>query len=264
MNCAEFVNLVHPYLDDEMDLVHSLAIEQHLKECSACSRMCNEWRSLRTAISSASLYFAAPHGLEQRVRSVLPQKTFSADRLRESSNVRRLFSAAARSWNWRGLLVPFGAVALVLLLLLPVTIRHSAENRLVEEITSAHVRSLMLDHKADIASSDQHTVKPWFDGKLEYAPPIVDLAVSGFPLVGGRLDYIQGRRVAALVYLRRQHFINLFVWPATSDSPGKEKAILRHGYNLICWEDSGMTCWAVSNLNRAELADFARLLKRPL
>ena len=259
MNCPELENIVHAYLDGEVDLVRSLAIEQHLKECRACARICGERRSLQTAISGAWLYFDVPQGLEQRVRSALGQPKVRVTQ--PSAGVLQLVSAA-RTWHWRGLLLPFGTVALVVLLLLPLTLRHSAENRLVEEVTSAHVRSLMLNHKTDVASSDQHTVKAWFDGKLDYAPPVIDSTPGGFPLIGGRLDYVQGRPVAALVYQRHQHFINLFVWPMANDSPGRQNAFARRGHNLIYWEDSGMIFWAISDLNRAELADFARLLRQ--
>jgi anti-sigma factor RsiW len=262
MNCQEIENIVHAYLDGEVDLLRSLAIEQHLKACPACTGMCGEWRSLRTAIAGESLYFDAPQGLEQGVRSALGEPKAGAGQSSRTAGVRQFLAASAPTWNWRGLLLPFGAVALVLLLLLPLTLRHSVDNRLVEELTAAHVRSLMLDHKTDVASSDQHTVKPWFDGKLDYAPPVVDLAASGFPLVGGRLDYVQSRSIAALVYQRRQHFINLFIWPASDNSPPKEKPFVQRGYNLIRWEESGMDFWAVSDLNLGELADFARLLRQ--
>src|SRR5206468_11378778 len=127
---------------------------------------------------------------------------------------------------------------------------------LATQLIASHVRSLMADHLTDVASSDQHTVKPWLDAKLDFAPPVVDLSSEGFPLIGGRLDYLDNRPVAALVYGRRKHFINLFVWPAASHAAKVPKTITREGYQLLHWADSDFNYWTVSDVNVNDLQLF--------
>jgi anti-sigma factor RsiW len=137
----------------------------------------------------------------------------------------------------------------------------AAQLALAEEAVSSHIRSLMANHLADVASTDQHTVKPWFNGKLDFSPPVKDLAEEGFPLTGGRLDYLEGRPVAGLLHRRNRHIINLFVWPS-SRSGSRPEAFSIKGYNVVHWTESGMTFWAVSDLNRKELDQFAQHQRR--
>ena len=137
----------------------------------------------------------------------------------------------------------------------------TSEDLIAREIVSAHIRSMMANHLTDVPSSDQHTVKPWFDGKLDFSPPVVDLGSKGFSLIGGRLDYAGNRPVAALVYQRRQHFVNLFVFPSVDNLESGNKMTARQGYNLIHWSRSGMTFWAVSDINLGELQEFSEYLQ---
>ncbi len=253
MNCREAETIIPGYLDGELDLMRSLELERHLGECAACAQVQRKGQSLQTTLAGSHLHFEAPKGLDTRLRSAL----------RKASRTEDPAPAAPRRWSWRWstILAPVGAAALGLLIAVPLATRESGENRLAEEIVSAHVRSLMLDHKTDVPSSDQHTVKPWFDGKLDFAPPVTDLAEQGFPLVGGRLDYVNNRPVAALVYQRRKHIINLFVWPEAADADTGVAARALRGYNELHWTAGGMSFWAVSDLSPAELREFGLLIK---
>jgi anti-sigma factor RsiW len=158
-------------------------------------------------------------------------------------------------------LMPVAASAVVVLLAVFVAFNQGADNRLTEEVVSSHIRSRLAEHLTDVASSDQHTVKPWFAGKLDFAPPVADLKEQGFPLQGGRLDYLHNRVVAAEVYKRNDHVINLFVWPAAENRNTAKKLSAAKGYNVISWENAGMSYCAVSELNPVELREFADLLK---
>jgi anti-sigma factor RsiW len=157
--------------------------------------------------------------------------------------------------------MPVAASAMVAVLAVFVAFNQVADNQLTNEVVSSHIRSRMANHLTDVASSDQHTVKPWFAGKVDFAPPVIDLKEQGFPLQGGRLDYLQNRVVAAEVYKRNDHVINLFVWPASGNRSTTKKLSVAKGYNVISWEDSGMNYAAVSELNAVELREFADLLK---
>jgi anti-sigma factor RsiW len=250
MNCAEAKDLMHAYADGELDLVHALEMEKHLADCAACSRAYENIRSLKSALKSDPLYFKAPLGLERRIQASLYGE-------------KRKPATAPFAWtNLLRIAIPVAAAAVLAFLLIPIFTRPSIDERLVLEVTASHVRSLMADHRTDIASSNQHTVKPWFEGKLDFAPTVVDLTQQGFPLVGGRLDYIEGRPAAALVYQRNKHSINLFIWPASTKSDRSEKATVQKGYNLIHWRASGMNYWAISDLNAAELKQFVELLMK--
>jgi anti-sigma factor RsiW len=253
LNCRETQTLIHGYVDGELDLVKSLEIEQHLHECPACTEAHTSLEALRTAIKSTDLYFQTPPGIANRVRSAA-RTAGRVDRAHRTLRIRRgpLLGVAAS-------LALFMVAGWALLRVLPA---RSADDFLAQELIAGHVRSQMLpSHRFDVASTDAHTVKPWFQGKLDFSPPVRDLASQGFPLVGGRLDYLDNRPVAALVYQRRKHTINLFIWPTAPGSEPSAKTMKLKGYNLIKWKSSGMTYWAVSDLNESELQEFARLIQ---
>jgi anti-sigma factor RsiW len=166
--------------------------------------------------------------------------------------------------GWLRVGVAFAATMLFAALIWSVVPRNlspSSDDLLARDIVDDHIRSLMVDHLTDIPSTDQHTVKPWFDGKLDYAPPVKDLSELGFKLIGGRLEYLAGKPVAALVYQHGNHFINLYVWPANRQPETEVAVTKKQGFNLFHWTSGGMTYWAASDLNDTELREFAQLIR---
>jgi len=238
MNCEEATKLMDGYLDGELDPITSKTIEQHLLECRNCDQAYKTHGSLIRALGNATPYYKAPAELRERIQSSLRKEIGEQATRNGGQNTRSLFPRKqpeprtillGTSWNWLGLAAAILLAAIIGWNLLPRLQRPGADQLLATQLIASHVRSLMANHLTDVASSDQHTVKPWMDAKLDFAPPVVDLASEGFPLVGGRLDYLDNRPVAALVYQRRKHFINLFDWPAASDSAKTTKAITHQG-----------------------------------
>ena len=249
MTCEETQHLFDAYLDDEVDLPEKLAIENHLKDCRSCARILLRLRELVSALRKGALRFKAPAHLMAMVQAGMP---------RTNPRVHR----SIPYWQWAG-----AAAALILIVALawvvPARTRQSSmEAQLIGEIVSNHVRSMMANHLTDIASSDSHNVKPWFADKLDFSPQVMDLSEQGFPLIGGRMDYLDKRPVAALVYRHNQHLMNLFVWPADESLTRSETQFSIRGYNLIRWNQNGMTYWLISDLNPAEMSEFAGVLRQ--
>jgi anti-sigma factor RsiW len=248
MTCQQAKELINAYADGELEALAVPEMEQHLRSCSDCAVAWRNLQDLKKTLKQETLYFKAPGELRRRIEAELPS----------SAPAKKVSSHLAWHWNWLTTALS-GAFAICLALLLMVTqTRPSAEQQLAQEIVSSHVRSLMPGHLMDMASTDKHTVKPWFNGKLDFSPPVQDFATQGFPLAGGRLDYVAGRGVAALVFQRNKHIINLFVWPAKEADSRPAAVPPRQGYNLIHWSDGGMLFWAVSDLNKKELMDFVQ------
>lgn len=251
MNCDDAISLVHGYVDGELDLTSALALERHLSQCAACVRRYENVRTLSSVLRDGAPYYEASPALRRHVRRAL----------RQSSESRGLWLMPRLSWGWVAAAAAAAILVVVLAGGLPTPFpAGTIDARIGQEVIASHVRSLMADHLTDVLSSDQHTVKPWFAGKLDFSPPVKDLAAEGFPLVGGRLDYIERRPVAALVYRRRKHTINLFVWPNQSAPSLPWSESTPRGYNLVNWNENGMTYWAVSDLDAAELGEFAKLV----
>ncbi|HTB83099.1 MAG TPA: anti-sigma factor [Candidatus Sulfotelmatobacter sp.] len=249
MNCPEIRLLLHAQADGELDAANNLELERHLKTCAACVAEKSSLQSLRTALRNGELNFRAPDSLKQDLwQFVRDLKSEKADKSAHTG-----FNL---QWLWKFLAAGATALAALVIFLRPAGI--SEHDAFLNEVIASHVRSLQVEHLTDVVSSDQHTVKPWFDGKIDFAPTVKDFAAQGYPLVGGRLDYLQGRNVAALVYRRNKHFINVFVWPAGSSSPQQSEVV--RGYSIINRDANGLHYCFISDLNVQELADLAALL----
>jgi len=251
MTCTEACELLPVYGDGELDLPRAVALEKHLESCASCKAALSAQRAFSKAVRSAP-YHRAPDSLRARLRQQLPS-------VAEPSPTR--VQTRRRSLApWAGALAASFALAIGFNVFWSA---QRAQTQLEDELISGHVRSLMVGHLQDVVSSDHHTVKPWFTGKLDFSPPVTDLTAQNFPLTGGRLDYIDQRNVAALAYRHGAHTINLFIWPDASAKKTAPSLEARRGYNLVHWADGAMNYWAVSDLNSDELKAFAQLLQQP-
>jgi len=248
MTHSELELQLDAYLDGELASRDAREFETHLRECRDCARLHDARVALGAAIRAEVPALRAPDVLRARVRSALSSAA-------GPSVTRRPLPQGGR---WLALAA---SVALVAVGSWRLGSNRAAGEALSEQVLTSHVRSLMPGHLTDVVSSDQHTVKPWFNGKLDFSPAVYDFAGRGYPLIGGRLDYIGGRPVAALVYGRRQHLINVFLWPATQGPVREPGETMRHGYHLLHWTTPEYIYWVVSDLGMAELREFAQLVR---
>jgi len=268
--CADKALLLHAYVDGELDLVRNLEVEEHLKTCPACAEELSSHRTLRSSLRSGNLYHRAPQALKARIRAAAVGE--SAVRLESAASVEsRPSSVVSIRPTQRRPIFEWLAVAAAILIAVALGSRlgpgigGSGRPYLVaDEAIASHIRSLQPGHLMDVQSTDQHTVKPWFDGKLDFSPPVHDFSAQGFPLIGGRLDYIDHRNVAALVYQRGKHLINVFVWPEGSgENPSSlERQRFLNGYNFLGWRYGGVHFCAVSDVNVDDLRQLKELLDR--
>ena len=267
MICEEATQLMDGYLDGELDPMTSQEIEAHLRECHKCDQAYEAHTALAHAIGRRAPYYKAPTELRQRIQSSLRDAVGVRDsRSAARENPALLTSPRAERrlvlpeipWNWLALAAAVILAAIIGSSLLPRLRPPAFDQFLATQLIASHVRSLMADHLTDVASTDQHTVKPWLDTKLDFAAPVLDLSGDGFPLVGGRLDYLDNHSAAALVYQRRKHFINLFIWPTTPGDSKAQKMVEREGYHLVHWADGDFTYWAVSDVSVDDLQNFQR------
>jgi anti-sigma factor RsiW len=239
MTCDEAEILLHALLDGELDAGHVREVEAHIATCERCAIQLKTYRDMRSAMAGSDLQFTAPPLLRRRIEAALP-KAHTPNR-----------RAVLKGFAMGSVLSAVAATGLVV-----VVLRHEDEQRILSDMVSAHLRALQAGHLTDVLSTDQHTVKPWFNGRLDVAPPVVDLTAQGFTLIGGRLDYVNGRTIGAIVYRRRTHVINLFVAQTTNAESRAARIETVQGFNIRHWSEHGLTYWAISDLNADELADF--------
>jgi mycothiol system anti-sigma-R factor len=247
VSCEHSNTVLHGYLDGELDAARALEFERHLESCPECLAALEAQETLRSSLQRAQLYETAPVALRRKIRASLTA-----------------LRPVAFSFRWP--LVRWVSLAAVALLVAFVGWRmirnYGVENQYqAAEMVDAHLRSLQAGHLTDVASTDQHTVKPWFDGKLDFSPPVRDFANDGFPLQGGRLDVLHGRTIAALVYGRRKHVVNVFVWP-TSERDAAPRSGSHLGYQWVDWRQGGMEFCAISDTSAADLDQLQRLISQ--
>lgn len=277
MSCHDVESRLEAAHDGELLQADADDIATHLKSCTRCAARDHELRTLSDALHHAFPPRAAPAELRQRILTDMFSLAHASPTTRApvgASDFLMSRPPPGRGWH---VYVPraaslvamacvgwiasteFHAHAAAVVPATPTTIHESSTSidTVADELVASHVRSLLASHLTDVTSTDQHTVKPWFDGKLDYAPNVRDFATDGFPLLGGRLDFARGRTVAALVYGRHKHVINLFVWPALHREPNR--VVARNGYWLRHWVSGAMSYWAVSDVAPEDLAKLQRL-----
>jgi anti-sigma factor RsiW len=256
MQCERARELLSPYLDGELSAEERRIVAAHIEGCRRCSAQAAEFQHIGRTLAEAGRE-PLPKTLALRVRANLAREAQGEASRIALPAVRRGASFQARSFLRQAAVI---AAACVLSALATWWILGTVGegSRMEQEVLAAHVRSLLQDSPIQVASSDAHTVKPWFAGRIDFSPDVKDLAADGFPLLGGRLDYVGGRRVGAVVYKRRLHTISLFMWPSAGVS--EPRLVTRNGYNLLAWSRGGVSYWAVSDVSAGELKQLQGLL----
>jgi anti-sigma factor RsiW len=249
MNCADCKPLLDAHIDGELDLVNMLAIERHLSSCSDCEKQVRQAKTVRLALQNPALSYSAP----ATFRSKVLDATRATDKPHLERRNRRWFNIPSFA---------FGAVCATAAAFAFSVVTFPGNQNIANELVDAHVRSLMADHLTDVQSTDSHTVKPWFTGKVDFTAPVKDLTSEGFPLIGGRLDYIQNHPAIALVYKRNQHTINVFVRPTNERGERAAKTTSQRGFSIAHQKIDGLQLEAVSDLNPNDLADLLFLITR--
>jgi anti-sigma factor RsiW len=236
-------------LDRELSLWRRWRLRRHLAGCTSCAARMEELQSIQTALRGSLTYHRAPPGLAPRIGNVLPRES----------------AATPRRRHWRvvplagsGLVGALAGVALMLLVLSNAP--HSGDGNLTQGIVDSHVRAMLTDHMIDVQSSDQHTVKPWLSAHVDVSPSVRDFAAEGFPLLGGRQDYVDGHECAVVIYRRAKHIIDLYAWAAPDAADAPFQQTTHQGYNLILWRHGGIAYAAVSDTEMSQLVAFTRLV----
>ena len=258
MNCADSRTYLPAYLDDELDVAESLHVQRHLAECADCRQAQDEQLALRSVLRDPDLCMHPSADFSKRIEAAVRKAAKVEARSQRSS---WFDSLRLESFRWVPAAAALVIVTTVGAFLITNSMRSSHDQLIAKSVLTGHIRSLQPGHLIDVPSSDRHTVKPWFQGKLDFSPPVPDLSELGWTLIGGRLDYVDGRPVAVLVYQRRMHNINVFLWPnhgSADDTIRQEDA---QGYQILHWNGAETTYWVVSDLNNAELLELARALR---
>jgi anti-sigma factor RsiW len=242
-NC-KMVLLTQADFDGELDAAHAAELAEHREGCAECQAAYDELSAVRVALRDAALYQTAPAALRQRLSAATTQRSGPAAR-----------APRPRWWTMPAANFSLGAALAAAIALM---ISWTSEPAILDQVVDDHVRALQPGHLMDVVSTDRHTVKPWFEGRIDFAPPVKDLAEQKFPLTGGRLDVLNGRPIAALIYQHGTHPIDLLVWPGANDAPNPTGSV-HNGFNTVHWTQGGMTLWAVSDLERDQLDEFVRL-----
>jgi anti-sigma factor RsiW len=260
MNCSELQECIDPFLDNEVDLTTAQKIQRHLDECAGCEGCFASRLALRHCLQTPQLRLVPMADLRARIHAQLQKEIYPP-----STHCNWLPRFQFPNW----MLPTLAGAAAVLIFwfgsapfLSQLRSSSRANGALIEQLVSNHRRSLAADHLFDVASSDQHTVKPWFAGKLNFSPPVFDFSDQAFKLIGGRLDYLGNEEVAAVIYQHQNHYINLFVWPGNQSSPLPDTIFQREGLNLYGWEANGLTFWAVTDASPETLKTFVDLEKQ--
>lgn len=246
MDCAATRRLMYAYLDSELDLASAAALQSHLEECPQCGRLYDEQLTIRRALSGSGGLNTPPPALRRRIRAAIRKEAMKS------------YPGPAPVWQWVGAAAAVSAALILIVLVARNAFVPSADELIADELIQSHVRSLMLNHLTDVTSTDQHTVKPWFNGKIDFSPDVRDFTADGYPLAGGRLDYVGGEPASVLVYRRHSHVINLFI--TRGEKTVRTRS--RQGFNIVSWQEEGMRFCAVSDLNVEELRAFEELVRK--
>jgi anti-sigma factor RsiW len=250
MECDRATGLLSPMVDSALGPFTRWRVRRHVAGCTDCADKLEELRAMQSAIRTKLTFQRAPPGLAARIGAALPREVAPAPS-------RPWFRVPAFSFGSTGLAGALAGVALTLLL---VSGNNSAQREIMQDVIGSHIRSLQADHLTDVLTSDQHTVKPWLSARLDVSPPVKELKDQGFPLVGGREDYVDGHPTAVVVYRRDKHMINLFAWASPGRSNEAFRDESRQGFNIVTWRRGGITYYAVSDVEADQLEEFAKLV----
>ncbi len=250
MQCDRAQRLLPQLIDGALGPLRRMFVTRHVTHCDACSAQLEEMQSMQAALRSHLPYHRAPPGLAARIGAMLPREDVPVPS-------RRWFRMPSFAFAGTGLAGALAGVALTVL----VIGNRPPDSAAEQSVIASHIRSMMADHLTDVQTSDQHTVKPWLSARLDVSPAVRDLKDAGFPLIGGRLDYVDGHPAAAVVYRHAKHIINLFAWasPGQPDTAFHDES--RQGFNIVTWRSAGITYYAISDLEADQLAEFAKLVQ---